>query len=509
MLHEPDKFGAVASTTIPRSTFLKQHADKMCDDGIASRVSASDLQQRATKNGCYAFAVKELKTASDGTITERLRAILAPERLNNALEESYTAQLDLQHVSRYIDDVTHEAATIGDLKISFFQIELPVYCRAWYRFADAEGNVYEYNRMPMGYKPSAEIMQMVTEVIAGCPKAIRPECGRHVVSPHVISKIDVWVDGFRGAGSAKQCRRMLDIVTSNAQFVGATFKEPPSVSKRYDFIGVDFNHDAKKVSVAKKTRKKLGDAVPRRAPISAYASLAARLIFCAGVLRLPLARYYHAFKTVNRYANRFNRDGEDFYVDLARTDNAAFVLLQEWLRESLGSKDVRARAASDPDVFDICYIDASLYGWGCYIILASGELIIHGGKWPPGTDTSSSGQMANLEARAVENTFKHCGHRFTVLRNVDLRIDNSSVAHGMRRALARTTNINERIEPALTFCRDEDINYTVKLVKSADNHADAESRGKPSESLRAVVDRVPRSRGWAGRVAARGVVLTT
>jgi hypothetical protein len=184
-------------------------------------------------------------------------------------------------------------------------------------------------------------------------------------------------------------------------------------------------------------------------------------------------------------------------------------LLQEWLRESLGSKDVRARAASDPDVFDICYIDASLYGWGCYIILASGELIIHGGKWPPGTDTSSSGQMANLEARAVENTFKHCGHRFTVLRNVDLRIDNSSVAHGMRRALARTTNINERIEPALTFCRDEDINYTVKLVKSADNHADAESRGKPSESLRAVVDRVPRSRGWAGRVAARGVVLTT
>ena len=476
----------------------------MCDDNNSTRLSEADLQARPTLNGCYAFTVLEAKKLADGTLKPRQRAILAPERLNNALDEHYTAELDLRHVSRYIDDVTHAAATIADLKISFFQVELPIEARAWYRFADAEGNIYEYNRMPMGSKPAAEIMQIITEIIAGCPHAIDNAHAERIVPPNFVRKIDVWIDGLRGAGTKKGCARMLDIVIKNAAHFGATFKEPPSVSSRYDFIGVDFNHDTSSVTVAKKTRAKLGDAVPRRATASFYASLTARLIFCAGALRLPLACYYHAMKTINRYVNRYNRTGVDFDIDLARTDSDAFRLLQQWHRDSLGTKRVQ-RLATDEKQVDIAYIDASLWGWGCYIILASGELVIHGGKWPPDTDTSSTGLMATLEARAVENTFLHCGHRFLDRRNVDLRIDNSSVAHGMRRALAGTADINVRIAPALKFCSDNDIEYTVSLVKSEHNLADAESRGLPSKSLRAVAHQVPRSRGWAGRVAARGV----
>ena len=280
----------------------------------------------------------------------------------------------------------------------------------------------------------------------------------------------------------------------------ATFKEPPTVSAHYDFIGVCFDHAKSSVTVAKKTRLKLGDAVPRRALASVYAALTARLIFCAGALRLPLACFYRAFKTVNRYVNQYNRDGADFSIDLARTDSAAFRLLQQWHGLALGAKHVDARA-DDGALFDIAYIDASLWGWGCYIILASGELVIHGGKWSSAIDTSSSGQMANLEARAVENTFMYCGRRFCDRRNVDLRIDNSSVAHGMRRGLARTDNINERIKSALTFVADENIYCTVQLIKSEDNLADAGSRGLPTDHLRAVAHGVPRSRGWVGRVA--------
>ena len=124
MLTDPGSFGAVASTDVPRSTFLRKHAEKMCADGNATRVSTSDLAQRPTKNACYAFTVLEQKTAADGSIVDRQRAILAPKRLNDALDRHYQAQLDLKHVSRYIDQVAREAAVIGDLKISFFQAGL-------------------------------------------------------------------------------------------------------------------------------------------------------------------------------------------------------------------------------------------------------------------------------------------------------------------------------------------------------------------------------------------------
>jgi hypothetical protein len=129
-------------------------------------------------------------------------------------------------------------------------------------------------------------------------------------------------------------------------------------------------------------------------------------------------------------------------------------------------------------------------------LLATGEIAITGAPWPRGTDTSS-GNMAVLEATAVELSINAFGTRLLQRRNVDLRIDNTSVTAGYLRAIARSAPLNERIAAPLLWLRDNDIMYTATYVRSADNWADEPSRNRPTRA-----EAPPHvSRGEVGRVA--------
>ncbi|RNC37793.1 rab1 small GTP-binding protein [Trypanosoma cruzi] len=63
--------------------------------------------------------------------------------------------------SHYLPPVMAEAAFCLDLKASFFQVSLPRETRHLFGFCVEDGALVEPARLPMGYKASPEILQIV------------------------------------------------------------------------------------------------------------------------------------------------------------------------------------------------------------------------------------------------------------------------------------------------------------------------------------------------------------
>jgi hypothetical protein len=281
-------------------------------------------------------------------------------------------------------------------------------------------------------------------------------------------------------------------ILSNAARLRATFKEPPSIADTYTFIGVVWNHGAQAVSVAAKTLKRIGDHVEPRAPKTYYVSLVSRLIFAAGVLRTPLARYYLAIKMANRYANALNTGADatvSFPVSVLPT-------LQEWVNHAHTTRRICPNEPTDSA--DIAFCDASTHGYGVYVFWHTGEASIHGGAWDATIEVRDSAHMAELEAQAFANMWDMFKQRFLIARNVDFRIDNSSVAAAVQKGHAHSQALNDRLADTLAEIADCDVRFTVKLIASANNLADSASRGNDTRAM-ATPDV---SRGVVGRAAA-------
>ena len=483
---------ATPETHVPPGTFSVAHATKMVDDGIITRLTTADLHARPTKAGGIAFTVKEEKDEHF-----RLRAIYWPKRLNDAVRRVYTARMNLRHVASYLDRVRDECAAIGDLSISFYQVEIPSWARAWFRFTDARGTLYEMNRLPMGFCPSAEIMQLLTETLAGCPHAVAtPQLASHHTSP------DVWIDGFRVAGARPAVTAALRKIVEAARDINATFKEPPTVAVRYDFIGVHNNHTQHTVRVADKTRKKLPRKMRDHMKVTQLATLTSRLIFAGAVVRAPLARFYFALKWTNRLVSAINNSPahEDVDVTIPRGLKAIF---NNWLKAARSTHTLPPTTQPRDAERDILYTDASSHGHGAVLFLASGEIAITGGAWPASTDTSP-GNMAALEAASARIGVATFADRLLMRRNFEHRIDNTSAQSALARGIARAASVNEQVAPILEWVRSNDVTYTVSRVDTDHNWADKPSRGQRLTRAEVLPPSTYESRGAGSRVARSG-----
>ncbi|ORC85170.1 uncharacterized protein TM35_000371430 [Trypanosoma theileri] len=86
---------------------------------------------------------------------QRRRFIALPREKND--KDDYEADVPLEHISRYLDAVYDETATLFDLKASFFQVALPLNIRASFRCRTESGELVEFTYLPMGYKCIPEI----------------------------------------------------------------------------------------------------------------------------------------------------------------------------------------------------------------------------------------------------------------------------------------------------------------------------------------------------------------
>ncbi|EKF98322.1 hypothetical protein TCSYLVIO_010780, partial [Trypanosoma cruzi] len=101
---------------------------------------------------------------------------------------------------------------------------------------------------PMGYNASPEILQIITSTIAGVTTVVRP---LWAASPMV--RIDVWIDNIRIAGSISDATLWEAQVLRNADSCHASMgEERESGATQYTFLGVQFDHTHRAVSLSDK-----------------------------------------------------------------------------------------------------------------------------------------------------------------------------------------------------------------------------------------------------------------
>jgi hypothetical protein len=180
------------------------------------------MEHSPTKSYCIPFTVvEEQKTEEAWRESEdpRVRRLIHwPEQLNEHIRRlGYKPQLEeMRHVSYFLQDLRYECTTTGDLAVSFYQIPLTERQKAFTRFYDMEGNLYQWTRGLMGHVCFPEIMTIATSVISGDPARCTPECSL------LVSSRRVWIDNVKLSGAREQMRMAGDFLDRAAAAVGAT-----------------------------------------------------------------------------------------------------------------------------------------------------------------------------------------------------------------------------------------------------------------------------------------------
>ncbi|RNC36518.1 rab1 small GTP-binding protein [Trypanosoma cruzi] len=166
----------------------------------------------------------------------RRRWIAWPRDKNS--DDPYEANFPLLHISHYLLPVMAEAASCLDVKASFFQVSLPRETRHLFRCRVEDGTLVELTRLPMGYKVSPEILQIITSAIAGATTVVH----RLWAAPPLV-RIVVWIGNIRIAGSKSGATLWEAQVLRNADSCHASMGEDrESGATQYTFLGVQFDH---------------------------------------------------------------------------------------------------------------------------------------------------------------------------------------------------------------------------------------------------------------------------
>ncbi|PWU99267.1 hypothetical protein C3747_220g37 [Trypanosoma cruzi] len=184
-----------------------------------------DASSTITSGWIIPFSVVEEKTAG-----LRRRWIAWPRDKNR--DDPYEANVPLLHISHYLPPVMAEAASCLDVRSSFI-ISLPRETRHLSRCHVEDGTLVELTRLPMGYKASPEILQIITSAIAGVTTVVHPLWA----APPLV-RIDVWIDNIRIAGSKSDATLWEAQVLRNADSCHASMgEERESGATQYTFLG--------------------------------------------------------------------------------------------------------------------------------------------------------------------------------------------------------------------------------------------------------------------------------
>ena len=473
----------------PLSQIIPELVDRLAAQTVVEPVSQKLEEDVPTRGGCRAFCVVEEKQSEvDGPVIKRLRFILWPALLNEWQTANYTPSVDLLHSSRYVDAVRHDAALQNDVSSGFYSFVIPGPARALFRFRDCTGRLFQMTRLPMGLRSAVELMHIATKVLVGHPDYVKPCSIVRNIQSHVF------VDDFRCAGAPAALEEARAVIDARAKSLGIILKSTTEIKTRYVFLGLVFDHDKKTISISSKTDRKLPDDISPTTTAIELQRLVARLIWCSGGLRIPLACFYFPMKWATRLCNRINA-GEIAPSDVVSLPPSVVDSLRQWLHVAR----MPYRNAHRPgNQHMILFTDASIKGWGAYLILPDGRLYITGGSW---RFSATSGDIAALEARAVRyavDTFARLIARYS---EIELRIDNTSVASAIPRGVARSFDLNRELAPVFTTLRALHVTATASYVESSRNLADPVSRQLPALPIsREEVERLMNERRGAGGV---------
>ncbi len=321
----------------------------------------------------------------------------------------------------------------------------------------------------MGHTCAPEIMHALAAVAAGGhPDFVRAEFAQTKVV------VDVWVDNIRYAGSKTDVLRATEALDQTAASCNITWKEEDShtAAEAYEFIGVQFDHRRRRVSVARKLRSKLIESLyslPGSSKASELESLGGRLLHASAIAGVFPGRFYFALKFLRRLTNALNR-GQRQPEALVPVPPSVEVSLREWVRAVLEPRSLPVHVAT-PAV--TAFVDASKKGWGGVVVDGSSmELTILGRSW----QGEESLHINELEALALCNVVTSLAPNVRDCP-IHLVVDNTTV-HAVARkgACLKSHVLNGAVIEALENLRQRNCSFSVKWVRSEDNPADMPSR---------------------------------
>ena len=214
--------------------------------------------------------------------------------------------------------------------------------------------------LPMGFRPSAEVAHIITEVIADFPL---PE-GVNVV---------VYIDNIRFGGLNKvDVQKAASDFLARADKVGAVLNERSCVPKRQeDFLGERFNLTKKTRCLTKKTLDKVRAALtvlPSRMSYRQVAAVFGLSFFCSEVLDLPLAKHFKAMRYYRKTMAAVDH-WDNVAPSLSDEDKKSLTC---WLKAILHNKPVPTWTSDESFPTLTIYCDASAYGWGAVCVSSSG-----------------------------------------------------------------------------------------------------------------------------------------
>ena len=458
-----------------RSHLLADDAENLVACGIASRVSEHDCALRPTRGYGRPFTIVEEKVNPLTGETQRVRRfILWPKEHNRwAAKQGYQAFLpELQHFSSYANHVLFEAATIRDLRLSFYQLEIPLSARALYRFCDLAGNLYEARRGVMGHSCMPEDMQMTAAIIAGDPNYCKPEFALFMPAR------TVWIDNIRLCGSHDDAMRAAAKLDEAASQLRVTWKPSDSLTNctQYEFLGAAWNHDDSSISLSVKLQGKIPLLCPETMRVSEMESTIGRLVNAAGILQIPLGTFYPAMKWYRRIQNKIGR-GVLTRADCIIVPKLARYSLGAWLDAARTTTFFPREKLQQASGEATLVTDASLYGFGGILISPLQEIFVVGGKWicPQIPDS-----INELEASAVLialHQFQGVWPSINV-RQLNIVVDNTSVRDTLAKGSSKSERLNRIILMILNTIKDIGFMVTIRYIPTDLNPSDSISRGR-------------------------------
>eukprot|EP00744_Colponema_vietnamica_P002292 GILI01003623.1.p1 GENE.GILI01003623.1~~GILI01003623.1.p1 ORF type:complete len:807 (-),score=18.69 GILI01003623.1:623-2758(-) len=444
-----------ASSNSQRLSLLpSEDAARLVDNKIARRVLHSDPP---AEGYAIPFTVKE----HEGREAER-RFILWTKHFNEWLSSRYSPDLDLKYVGFYLDSVRGECAALRDLATSFFQVPLPPSVSRKLRFFDMANNEYEILRFPMGLSLSVEIMQMICRSIGGDHEVVLPQYF------HPPGHLDVWVDNLRFISNNNEVNTWNQQVESAAHDCGVTFKPSATIlsSKQYDFIGVHFDHDKKRVCPSENTINKIPN-IKSSISFLELEKLVGRLIFCASVSRVPLVKHYLTLKWARRLFNRANRGDLDLFSTIKIPPS-----IRAGLRAFIASSTSHFYVLSTPHAHVTLFTDASKEGWGAVFVDDINRMRVIGSRW---SNLEKQNHINILEGEAVHRAINQLDLVEHFGKEIRLYVDNTSVQQSMSKGNTRSDNLAPVIDRCVSVLQNFS---TVRIgyITSKDNPADFASR---------------------------------
>lgn len=393
----------------------------------------------------------------------RRRIILWPKNVNDQIH--YEASFSLRSFKKQLLALRRgDYAAKFDLTAAYYQVPLAPEVQPYYSFKTQNGEFYCFTVSVMGARPTAELMQTITMILASINDA------------NTAVQMEVVIDGVLYTGREKDVQRAAHIFKQNCEEFRAEYKENAQENNPHQigvWCGMGYNLKEGTAFIPEKIHSKLvqdgSDIFDETLTLRRFLGVMGHLFHAGVIVKLNWAKYFHILKFYRRKMSAFSKGT----ITLESPIKMWSILWKDWYElysEVWKFSFFQVGVSHERENSSVTlYTDASDSGWGA-VLLYDGIILETGERWDA---VERKRHISEKEMVAVE---KAATAFRDVLKgkHINLLIDNTTVIGVLRRGYSAHFHLNKHVAAVLQ--RLHATSYDIEYVSSALNMADGASR---------------------------------